>query len=114
MYTRYPNTRFPSHVRVPAHYSGNAFPPPDSDAPQDPPIMAQEPEKTEAHQETDTPSATPTGLLHLPKLHLDIKSLFSGGIGTEELLLLGMILLLLGNEGSEDIILLLVLLFFIR
>ena len=114
MYTRPTNTRFPSHVRVPAHYSGNAFPPPDSDPPQYPPIIAQESEQAKASQEPDPQSAAPAGLLRLPKLHPDIKSLFSGGIGTEELLLLGMILLLLGNEGSEDIILLLILLFFIR
>ena len=43
----------------------------------------------------------------------DLGKLF-GGIGFEELLIVGIILLLAQNEGNEDIILLLILLFFIN
>ena len=39
--------------------------------------------------------------------------LFGGGIGTEELLIIGLILLFAQSEGNEDMILLLILLFFI-
>ena len=42
----------------------------------------------------------------------DLGKLF-GGIGFEELLIVGLILLLSQNEGNEDVILLLILLFFI-
>ena len=115
MYTRPHNTRFASAVRIPAHYSGNAF------AADDEPAVPN-PQASEAPPQTYAPpapkaesdSSTETSIRpQTPKFGLSLRGLFSGGIGSEELLILGMILLLLGNEGTDDLVLLLLLLLFI-
>ena len=122
MYTRTPPGGSRG-VRIPRNYSGNAFAP----APE-PEEKEQEKKEAEedvsppfvntealsvAGQESAPPAATPAAKL-FPSLGFRSHSgkLF-GSFGTEELLLLGLILLLAGNDSSDDLPLLLVLLLFI-
>lgn len=94
--------------RVPRNYSGNAFrelPPEPKNLPE------EEPKMIEAVAE---PPSEPEESLTASARHDPLRLFRSGGIGTEELLLLGLILLLSQNETKDDLLLLLVLLLFIQ
>ncbi|MBO4979989.1 MAG: hypothetical protein J6D16_06240 [Clostridia bacterium] len=97
--------------RIPENYSGHAFPDADA-APEAPLIDEPPPEQTEPPQaERQTPQgrpAVPTFLSSL--LPPKPRGGLLGDIGTEELLILGILLLLSQNQSDDDIILLLLLL----
>ena len=121
MYVRPPSYRYPPSVRVPDNYSGNAFREQET-----PPLLTQieEPESEEtqiqeepgAAQEISEP--TQASLTSAHRFGLRLGSIFGkkSGIGTEELLIIALILLLSDNdgEGFDDLILFLALLFFIK
>ena len=115
MYVRPQGYRYPSGVRLPENYGGSAF----SDAPS---IEAEaEPAPTEeasatAEEKNDASSKETAALLPTSGFRLRLGSLFgkNSSIGTEELLIIALILLLSDSEGNDDLVLFLVLLFFIR
>ncbi len=123
MYNSRPRvSRFTSEFELPRNYSGNAF----REAIAPPPAEVEE-QKREAVQEEDVASTAAKtvvedvcmqpekkkGLLGGAGFGFDVGRLFSGGIGYEELLILGLILLVAQNEGNEDVLILLVLLLFV-
>lgn len=112
MYARPSGYRYPNQpLKVPNNYSGNAF---------------REKENEESGSEAQSQPSLPaepieetseTSLLSKRGFGLRLGSLFGkgGGIGTEELLILALILLLAdGADGFDDLILFLLLLFFIK
>ena len=123
MYSRYPNYRFSGGVKIPDNYSGNAFKP--SDAEEDMDVaesvginesdteseeslaVAERAEKAGDVAASCTPRRSPFG-----GLKFNVGRMFSGGIGFEELLILGLIIMLSRNENESDIVLLLGLLLF--
>lgn len=115
MYARQPpSPRISRPVQIPNNYSGNAF----STKEEPPDIRNEEPELSEDATPPSTddpkePEATPVSLA--PKLlgGLFGKGNRSQGLGSEELLLLGMILLLSQNDSRDDLLLLLILLLLI-
>jgi len=113
MYARPGGARYRAPVQIPQNYSGNAFAPHHEELP----IPTDQPHEKASetdHTTKDTPISPPKSILPSLPFRFDLKHLFSGGIGTEELLILGLILLLMGGDGCDDIILLLILLFFIQ
>ena len=125
MYSRYQNSKG-EPLQIPKHYSGCAFSPARQEErsslptrhtveaarptppPQLPPLPVQEESQKES-VETMRPSHAP----HLSLLEGTGKAFpFSHGIGSEELLLLGLILLLARNGQDSDMILWLALLLF--
>ena len=127
MYSRYPNYRFSGAMRVPENYSGNVFKPSES-------VDVSEESDTEStFDEVEAKGAEEASLpamsteaenleretkpaskgFKLPAFNFDIRSLFSGKFGIEELLIIGLILLISKNDTDDDIILLLALLLFI-
>ena len=108
--------------RIPENYRGNAFP----EATAEPEIQAEDPsidpplapntppqappEEISSKKETHPP-AIPSFLTSLlpPKPHATHDGI-SGGIGNEEILLLGILLLLSQKNADDDIVLLLLLL----
>ena len=114
MYVRPQGYRYPSGVRLPENYGGSAF----SDAP---PIEEAESTPIEeasatAEEKSDAPAKETAALLPTSGFRLRLGSLFgkNSSIGTEELLIIALILLLSDSEGNDDLVLFLVLLFFIR
>ena len=113
MYSRTPNYRYPGGMRLPDNYGGNTF-------------REQAKEIGEARCEEDTQkkeesdeqldNVQPTAILPKAGFKLRLGSLFGGnkGIGSEELLILALVLLLADTEGNDDLILFLILLFFIK
>ena len=129
MYTRYPNYRFGSRVKIPENYSGNAF---SSDAAE---AEAGEslPNDAEPKEERGSELALnavsedmgekteEVGIvkqsekrIKLPSFRFDLGKLFSGGFGFEELLIIALILLISEGDSDDDMILLLALLLFIK
>lgn len=119
MYVRPPNYRYTNPVRVPDNYAGNAF--------------RQSPEPAPPQEELENEVVEPILEPSIPTTHkeeqevstkedrgfrLRLGSLFGkgGSIGTEELLILALILLLSDGDGDsfDDLILFLALLFFIK
>ena len=125
MYSRYPNYRFSGGVKIPNNYSGNAFKPTESEAEE--PRGAIEVAETELNDESEptlaveTPedSAEAVAASAHPRrplfggLKFNVGRIFSGGIGFEELLIIGLILLIAQSDTDDDIILLLALLLFV-
>ena len=120
MYSRYPNYRFSGGVKIPDNYSGNAFKQIQTE-PRAEEISAaevsqeSEPEiETARTEESDraVPSAVPSHRPLLGGLKFNFGRIFSGGIGFEEILIIGMILLLMQDNSDDDIILLLLLILF--
>lgn len=116
MYARPSGYRYPSPtLRVPDNYSGNAFR--DKEQKQEVSEEAsQEAESVNMPMEK-TEAASEASLLSKRGFGLRLGSLFGkgGSIGTEELLILALILLLAdGADGFDDLILFLVILFFIK
>lgn len=127
MYTRPTSGRFPRGMRIPDNYGGSAFSTvvaeetkpdddkvsPVSETPADSPQDVT-PTKDETNAEIQESSpAAPVGF------RLGFGKLFShsplrGGIGTEELLLLGLILLISQEPGNNDLIMLLIFLLLIQ
>ena len=126
MYVRPPNYRYPNSVRVPDNYAGNAFRPQSEPAPTPPDEPKEElaaadevvEPMLEAKSEPAKKDEVEASLLEPRGFRLRLGSLFGkgGSIGTEELLILALILLLADSESDsfDDIILFLALLFFIR
>ncbi len=135
MYARQPSeVRLPRNVRIPRNYSGNAFrqeeepvsPSAAAEAilePSERPDIEVEPvenlmlEEENAPSEKTTPTAPAGKLLSSPGFRLDLGRFLNrekGGIGLEELLIIGLIFLLSQNETKDDLIFLLLLLLFIQ
>ena len=96
---------------MPENYSGNTF--------REPPLLEPDDEEEQLEQPTESteetaPVSLPTDSAPAQKLHLG--SLFGGkgGIGTEELLILALVLLLFDGESNDDLVLFLILLLFIK
>jgi hypothetical protein len=126
MYTRYPNYRFGSRVRLPENYSGNAFSAGgealesanvESDTNDDNTADAVLSDNSEKNGDIDKGVAVIGGeekKIKLPSFKLEVGKLFSGGFGFEELLIIALILLISGGDNDDGTILWLVLLLFIR
>lgn len=121
MYARPSGYKYPNQpLRVPDNYGGSTFRETNKNAePEEEPVI--EPIATkEATSKVEAPlteNAQEAALLSKRGFGLRLGSLFGGkgGIGTEELLILALILLLAdGGEELDDLILFLVLLFFIK
>ena len=104
MYTRYPNYRFGSKVRVPENYSGNAFFGDGNDV-SDANVGEQKADDVlaDAVEVNAKESAEELGesvavvgraekKTKLPQFKFDVGKLFSGGFGYEELLIVALIL----------------------
>ncbi len=117
MYARQPPHGFARPMRVPQNYSGNAFSQKEEPPPE--PIPVEEDPTSEKESESvPTEESTPVGSLSHPfSSLLGPGKLFgrshSGGIGSEELLLLGLIFLISQNHSGDDLLLLLILLLLI-
>jgi hypothetical protein len=118
MYARPSGYRYPNQpLRVPDNYGGNAFresKESDEAEKQEIEASAEVISREEAPKGEQTEEAS---LLSKRGFGLRLGSLFGkgGSIGTEELLILALILLLAdGSDGFDDLILFLVLLFFIK
>ncbi len=104
--------------RIPENYSGNAFS--EAEAPTAALAPADEPpaEKDETPTDRQTPQshpAAPTLLSSLlPPKPRGIRGGLFGDLGSEELLILGILLLLSQNQSDDDIVLLLLLLLFYK
>ena len=117
MYVRPPSYRYQAPMRVPENYSGNTFREEPEVAPPEP--VAEPEHAVETLEITSEESAAKPALLSQKGFSLRLGSLFGRdrGIGTEELLILALILLLSDTgdgEGFDDLILFLILLFFIK
>lgn len=119
MYVRPPSYRYQAPMRVPENYSGNVFNQKGAEEVKEAiDRTVPTPEKLTEPTESVTEQVTPA-LLGGNGFRLRLPSLFGkdNGIGSEELLILALILLLSdagGSESFDDLILFLVLLFFIR
>ena len=127
MYTKYPNYRFGSRVKLPENYSGNAFAAQsgeaidrenyESGANDDNTADTVPVGDGEKNVDTDNSVAVISGgekKIKLPSFKLEVGKLFSGGLGFEELLIIALILLLSGGDNDDGTIFWLVLLLFIR
>ncbi len=111
--------RYTSEISVPENYSGNAF--------RDEPAEKEEKNESVDNEIADVPkkveekSDEELAVMSAPQkkrgrgasFGLDISRLFKGGIGFEELLILGLILLVSQDDGNDDVVLLLALLLFV-
>ncbi len=117
MYARQNADSRPSRgLRIPSNYSGNAFSaeaqtPRESDEAQQVPEDINETQKEEPPREAASPSEEPTAAVGLSRL---FGKGASGGIGFEELLILGLIFLISQNDTKDDLAFLLLLLLFIK
>ena len=126
MYVRPPNYRYQGAVRIPDNYAGNAFrdtPPPQPAAVED---EVQTSKDAQSAPDESVKEASPLpresceqgALLDARPFRFRLGSLFgkNGSIGTEELLIIALILLLSDSdgEGFDELILFLALLFFIK
>lgn len=128
MYVRPPNYRYPPSVRVPENYGGSAFREPPqpvvntTEVPEDAQgkqILAEEElAASAAEPKEESEKSEQASLLSPHGFHLRLGSLFGKdrGIGTEELLIIALIILLADNDSGnfDDLILMLALLFFIK
>ena len=125
MYTRYPNYRFGSKVKLPENYSGNAFAPEESESADiSDDIRVDDTFENRVSVDSNESVKEPEGdvavmgradkRIKLPSFKLDVGKLFSGGFGFEELLIIALILLISGGDNDDDTVLLLALLLFIR
>ena len=125
MYTRPPTQGGSRGMRIPRNYSGNAFAP----TPQEP-TLAEEPaaedlspplpaseEVQQSSAERDPPpseNAKPvSALFPSPSFRIKPTGLLER-FGSEELLILGLILLLSGSDSSNDLLLLLLVLLLVQ
>lgn len=126
MYARQgPQGRFPRGMHIPQNYSGNAFRSNEKEE-NDTKSINENEENIEEAKEDITPKddsepkgeSIPAGqLIRSPGFKLDLGRFFHserGGIGFEELLIIGLIFLISQGESSDDLIFLLLLLLFIK
>ena len=119
MYVRPQGYRYTNEIRLPENYSGNTF--------REPPLLIKDPEEPTDPQTIEEPKALPeiadksdNDEKILPVSSTVRKSPFGslfglkGGIGTEELLILALVLLLSDGESNDDLILFLALLLFVK
>ena len=107
MYSRYPKSS-QSSIHIPDHYSGCAFyNTPTQEA--SPPSIAEAPPSTQAIEGNEPKSYAP-----LSNPFGGAFGFLRGGLGFEELLLIGLILLLSHSEQENDTILWLALLLFCK
>ncbi|MBQ9086352.1 MAG: hypothetical protein IJY47_04105 [Clostridia bacterium] len=126
MYARQPPTgKFSRPFQLPSNYSGNAFAaeevtevpsvPEEEKEAEEIPTSAPPQQESEPAEKTASPAGK---LFSSPGFHLDLGRLFKsdrgGGIGMEELLLIGLIFLISQGETKDDLLLLLLLLLFIQ
>ncbi|MBO5939224.1 MAG: hypothetical protein J6Q82_06985 [Clostridia bacterium] len=111
------------YPRVPRNYSGNAFREEAPPAPSEPIEITDAAKTAESIEEAPPTELAPTGEESIPAARSGLFShtgalggLFrqGGSIGSEELLLLGLILLLSQNETQDDLLPLLLILLLIR
>ena len=126
MYTRYPNYRFGSKVKLPENYSGNAFAADDGETSEESDVERSEKDisvdtvEVDAKESAEEPEGEMAVMgrgdkrIKLPSFKLDVGKLFSGGFGFEELLIIALILLISGGDNDDDTVLLLALLLFIH
>lgn len=120
MYVRPQGYKYQSEVRLPENYSGNTFREPIEAEEMTEDESVETASVEESVQDVDSvekDTAQAAALLPKSNFKLRLGSLFGGnkgGIGTEELLILALVLLLADSEGNDDLILFLVLLFFIK
>ena len=112
-YYRSQGYRYPQEIRIPSNYGGSAFS--SEEAPSRPEnnvieAVAEETELQSEEQEVKSSKDAPASLFK----GFNPSSLLGGRIGTEELLILAVILLIADSDGSGDIIWLLLLLLFIK
>lgn len=120
MYSRPQNYRYTGNVNLPQNYSGNAFlknaDNTDESAEDTPHIDSNDENKDEINAEKAEPDSQETISL-LPKngLKLRSSSLFGNkkGFGSEELLIIAIILLLFDSDENDDLFLFLIFLLFI-
>ena len=104
-------------LRIPSNYSGNAFftDVEERQAEPEPADARDEPEKSASADEQAVTASAQTKGNAVPS---GISQLFgkgsSGGIGFEELLILGLVFLISQNDTKDDLAFLLLLLLFIR
>ena len=128
MYSRYPNYRF-GGIKIPENYSGNAFSEPtevevasdevaeEVEAVDAVDAVEEAKEKIEAVKtsEDSVSASLSRSRRGLPfGFKFDLRRLFSGGVGFEEILLIAVILLVSQNDSGDELILLLALLLFVE
>ena len=121
--------RVPRNLRIPRNYSGNAFRREDDLPPNDSAELSSEisdpisslPSVDDARETERTDIAanaeTVSKIFPSPGFRLDLGRLLNhtgGGIGFEEILIIGLILLLSQSETKDDLILLLIVLLFVQ
>lgn len=127
MYSSRPRySRYSSQFNVPENYSGNAFrKSADRDEVIEVDVDEEEKETSQSVLETEENAESKNNSVAVSKntsdtksapsgFGLDIGRLFKGGIGFEELLIIGLILLMAQGEENDDIVVLLALLLFIK
>ncbi len=126
MYSRYPNYRF-GGIKIPENYSGNAFSEPTevevaSDEVAEEVEAVETVEAEEAKEKIEAVKTSEDSVSAslarsrrgLPfGFKFDLRRLFSGGFGFEEILLIAVILLVSQNDSGDELILLLALLLFV-
>ena len=106
--------RYSNPINLPENYSGNAFSAKEQESVPDiqeefqENIVSNENESEKEEREVISMSKKNE------RFKIDVGHLFRGGIGIEELLIIGLILLIAQSEDNDDIILLLALLLFIK
>lgn len=113
MYYRSQGYRYPREVRVPSNYGGSVFSEPIGEQiSEEQGRLLTDAQETNVNVEEKSEKATeaPASLFK----SLNPSSLFGGKIGSEELLILAVILLISDGDGSSDIIWLLLLLLFVK
>ena len=118
MYSRQSSPRqHTSAWQIPRNYSGNAFSSSDGEIFDSSPQAEKSPEQQEAASHTEPSAAASARVETERKGNLFGLSRQGGGIGIEELLILGLVLLISGSdegEGNNDLAFLLLLLLFIQ
>ncbi|MBO7303286.1 MAG: hypothetical protein J6U68_03775 [Clostridia bacterium] len=108
-YYRSQGYRYPQEIHVPSNYGGSAFS--SEEETHEPKESAIEATAEELEVEEEKPRKdAPASLFK----SLSPPSLLGGKIGTEELLILAVILIISDSEGSGDIIWILLLLLFVK
>ena len=105
--------RYSSPISLPENYAGNAFNI-GNQSPSEP--IEQPPDQSipVVGEESAGSEQGPAEIENKERFKLDIGRLFHGGIGVEELLIIGLILLIAQSDNNDDMILLLALLLFIK
>ncbi len=119
MYTRqYTDSRYPKDLSIPGNYSGNAF--------RKSPLVEDLPKEEPAYQaeytKEDMSSEAPDGNKKEEAAPVSVSPLLGnslfrrggGGLGLEELLILGLVFIISQNDTKDDLAFLLMMLLFIQ